>query len=766
MIDIISELINTLQELAPRYDFDVSTPGNGFRSLICIVDIVIFHLISLLRSCSEKRYMLMFRSSYYCKEIEAYAAVLRFFVLSLQQVVSTTNELAENSLFPPLNDDYSKHKKLLKGIEALDASCFYGRALGFQVTQEADIDFCKGFWNLSEFGNHVPRFFCPNMAVNDESVIPIDELVTLESVSGERLVISPPNAHTGARPVRVRIMSYSHRRDLKASSGASDRQPASPYLLLHCHGGGFVATSSKSHETYLRSWAKSLDCTIVSVDYSLAPEDPFPRPTEEVLYAYAYIINNPNKFGWTGGKICLVGDSAGGNLVTSVSIRLIQLGVKRRPDGLMLIYTPFLFQFLPSPSRLLSFFDPLLHMGVVLRCTAAYTRGYASEVAPTELPNRENVRHKSLQEYVDEVQKVQSNRIFNLEDSSILSLVNLSQNGCNEARHSKSGFSKAKDDKLSEREQQESSGEEEEDVVEHEASISGIEVMSDTHRIMLHLPSSICDRRLLDYLKDHPITKDSLIPIDELENDLPKDPKVPPNSNKDSNPTLSTKSSSSAELNSPATAVESKEMRPTAATSTVVPCRTLVASISSQSLAAASRQMMNVRTLSHSLADTAVTAAGHAMDNLSGWLDTSAPAGKADKAKLSRVASLTPEVAAKLQQAEAQKTMKYSYIDKLTESEVPKDPLISPMYASSEILRQLPPMRFLACHLDPLLDDTISFAVRARACGSTISSIDLVDSLPHGFLNFSLISPECREGSKLCLRRIKEQFGMTDMTLF
>lgn len=39
--------------------------------------------------------------------------------------------------------------------------------------------------------------------------------------------------------------------------------------------------------------------------------------------------------------------------------------------------------------------------------------------------------------------------------------------------------------------------------------------------------------------------------------------------------------------------------------------------------------------------------------------------------------------------------MKYSYIDKLTESEVPKDPLISPMYASSEILRQLPPMRFL-----------------------------------------------------------------------
>lgn len=48
--------------------------------------------------------------------------------------------------------------------------------------------------------------------------------------------------------------------------------------------------------------------------------------------------------GWTGEKICMVGDSAGGNLIMSVNLRLIELDVKRKPDGLVLLYTPFLFQ--------------------------------------------------------------------------------------------------------------------------------------------------------------------------------------------------------------------------------------------------------------------------------------------------------------------------------------------------------------------------------------------------------------------------------------
>jgi hormone-sensitive lipase len=91
-------------------------------------------------------------------------------------------------------------------------------------------------------------------------------------------------------------------------------------------------------------WAKYLDCPIVSIDYSLSPEFPFPRPTEEALYTYAWILQNPQKLGWTGEKIVLVGDSAGGNLIVSLALRLIELNTKRMPDALVPIYTPFLFQ--------------------------------------------------------------------------------------------------------------------------------------------------------------------------------------------------------------------------------------------------------------------------------------------------------------------------------------------------------------------------------------------------------------------------------------
>nr|XP_016854866.1 PREDICTED: hormone-sensitive lipase [Anolis carolinensis] len=57
--------------------------------------------------------------------------------------------------------------------------------------------------------------------------------------------------------------------------------PPSPFLVVHFHGGGFVAQTSKSHEPYLKAWAQELGAPVLSIDYSLAPEAPFPRALEE-----------------------------------------------------------------------------------------------------------------------------------------------------------------------------------------------------------------------------------------------------------------------------------------------------------------------------------------------------------------------------------------------------------------------------------------------------------------------------------------------------
>lgn len=68
--------------------------------------------------------------------------------------------------------------------------------------------------------------------------------------------------------------------------------PRSQSLVVHIHGGGFVAQTSKSHEPYLKSWAQELGVPIVSIDYSLAPEAPFPRALEECFYAYCWAVKH------------------------------------------------------------------------------------------------------------------------------------------------------------------------------------------------------------------------------------------------------------------------------------------------------------------------------------------------------------------------------------------------------------------------------------------------------------------------------------------
>jgi hormone-sensitive lipase len=147
--------------------------------------------------------------------------------------------------------------------------------------------------------------------------------------------------------------------------------PKSANLILHCHGGGFIAHSSKSHEIYLKPWCKELHIPIVSIDYSLAPESPFPKASIECFYVYIWCILNKDMLGWTGEKIVCVGDSAGGVLVTNIVQRAIMAGI-RIPDALVPIYTPFLLSYSLSPSRLMSVMDPLLNLGILWRCLAAY----------------------------------------------------------------------------------------------------------------------------------------------------------------------------------------------------------------------------------------------------------------------------------------------------------------------------------------------------------------------------------------------------------
>jgi len=158
---------------------------------------------------------------------------------------------------------------------------------------------------------------------------------------------------------------------------SAEESPPSDTLILHMHGGGFVAQTSKSHLCYLLRYAHKLKCPILSVDYSLAPEAPFPIALYQCFYAYCWAIEHCKILGWSGKKIGITGDSAGGNLTVALTVMTILFKV-RIPDFIVPVYPAVLVQEIPSPSRLLSAMDPLLSYSILTMCLDHYAKGYDS----------------------------------------------------------------------------------------------------------------------------------------------------------------------------------------------------------------------------------------------------------------------------------------------------------------------------------------------------------------------------------------------------
>lgn len=85
-------------------------------------------------------------------------------------------------------------------------------------------------------------------------------------------------------------------------------------ILVYCHGGGWVIGSVDSHDGYCRTLANAAQAIVVSVDYRLAPEDPFPAAAEDVYAATNWAYEIRESLGGGTGPIGIAGDSAGGNL--------------------------------------------------------------------------------------------------------------------------------------------------------------------------------------------------------------------------------------------------------------------------------------------------------------------------------------------------------------------------------------------------------------------------------------------------------------------
>lgn len=90
------------------------------------------------------------------------------------------------------------------------------------------------------------------------------------------------------------------------------------YVILHCHGGGYSTGSSLYARTLTSKLAAAASMDVLSFDYRLAPEHPFPAATEDVMKVWDSLMLQ----GYGAKDIIVTGDSAGGNLALALTLRL------------------------------------------------------------------------------------------------------------------------------------------------------------------------------------------------------------------------------------------------------------------------------------------------------------------------------------------------------------------------------------------------------------------------------------------------------------
>ena len=114
-------------------------------------------------------------------------------------------------------------------------------------------------------------------------------------------------------------------------TGNGGRRPA----VLYIHGGGMVLGSPQTEAVGSGRMARELDAVVVSPDYRLAPEHPFPAALDDCMAALRWMRDNADELGIDPDRIAVTGSSAGGGLSAAVAQRAHDEGIALRAQALV-----------------------------------------------------------------------------------------------------------------------------------------------------------------------------------------------------------------------------------------------------------------------------------------------------------------------------------------------------------------------------------------------------------------------------------------------
>lgn len=100
---------------------------------------------------------------------------------------------------------------------------------------------------------------------------------------------------------------------------SSRENPRTDMVILQLHGGGYMGAVRNAYYVFAGLYNEvSKGCSVLTPDYRVAPENPYPAALEDAVASYQWLLNQ----GWFGEQIVLAGDSAGGGLAIALAMYL------------------------------------------------------------------------------------------------------------------------------------------------------------------------------------------------------------------------------------------------------------------------------------------------------------------------------------------------------------------------------------------------------------------------------------------------------------
>jgi acetyl esterase len=172
------------------------------------------------------------------------------------------------------------------------------------------------------------------MPLDDDVARTLDALATLDAPALSDGTVEQARANYDAAPkppadeiVRVEDRTVPGRAgDIPVRLYADTNEVGLP-IVVFFHGGGWVLSSVDGHDPLARRIAALTGALVVSVEYRLAPEHPYPAPLDDCWAATTWLAQNGRPWGGDPGRIAVCGDSAGGNLAAGVALRARDDGV-------------------------------------------------------------------------------------------------------------------------------------------------------------------------------------------------------------------------------------------------------------------------------------------------------------------------------------------------------------------------------------------------------------------------------------------------------